>query len=116
MNIQYFLQVSKEISLNFMQENYLEQRDLKILELIYINSDNPNSCLTVNDVIGTEYLGSRATIHRGLHRLRESDVIEFFNQSGNYRTKFLRPSKIAINYFRKLEVGMLESAKLSRSR
>ena len=116
MRIENFLQISNEISLNFMQENYLEQRDIKILELIYINSHNSDSFLTVNDVIRTEYLGSRATIHRGLHRLRESDVIEFFNQSGNYRTKFLRPSKLAINYFRKLEVGMLESAKLSRSR
>jgi hypothetical protein len=116
MNIQYFLQVSNEISLNFSQKNYLEQRDLKILELIYINSHNPDSCLTVNDVIGAEYLGSRATLHRCLHRLRESHLVEYFNLPGNYRTKFLRPSKIALDHFRKINVVLLESAKLPHTR
>ena len=116
MSIHHYLQAAAEISLDFIQENYLEHRDLKVLELIFINSRNSQTCLTVNDVIGTEHLGSRATIHRGLHRMRESGVIDFFNQSGNYRTKYLKPSSIADEYFRKLEKSMLAESKLLRSR
>jgi hypothetical protein len=116
MSIHHYLQASGKISLDFIQENYLEHRDLKVLELIYIHFRSSKTCLTVNDVIGTAHLGSRATIHRGLHRMRESGVIDFFNQSGNYRTKYLKPSSIADEYFRKLEKSMLAESKLPRSR
>jgi len=116
MNFYHYLKASSEISIAFAKENYLEQRDLKVLDLIFLNSNNPTTCLTVNDVISTEYLGSRATVHRGLLRMRESGVIEFFNQSGNYRTKYLRPTKLAEDYFRELEKSMLDASKSSRSR
>ena len=104
-----YLKKVTEISNEFVQYNGLEQRDIKILEIIFINSFQPNSHLKVNDVIEVSELGSRATIHRGLYRLRESEVIEFFHKPGNYRFKYLKPTKKAVNYFSKLEQTMLSA-------
>ena len=115
MNFRNYLHPYTKLSLEFIQINDLEQRDLKILEIIFINSFPPNSYLTVNEIIGIEYLGSRATIHRGLLRLRESGVVDFFHQVGNYRTKYLRPTKKSLNYFNLLEQIML-NAKINPSR
>ncbi len=107
MNFQNYLHISREISLDFIQVNCLEQRDLKILEVIFLNSFPPKNHITVNDLIGIEYLGSRATIHRGLYRLRESGIVDFFHKAGSYRTKYLRPTKKALNYYSMLEQIML---------
>ena len=104
-----YLKKATEISSEFVQNNGLEQRDIRILEIIFINSFQPNSHLRVNDVIEILDLGSRATIHRGLFRLRESEVIEFFHKPGNYRFKYLKPAKKAVNYFSQLEQTMLNA-------
>lgn len=102
-----YLEKTLEITREFVQNNGLEQRDIRILEIIFINSFQLNSHLKVNDVIEILDLGSRATIHRGLYRLRESEIIEFFHKPGNYRFKYLKPAKKAENYFSKLEQTML---------
>lgn len=101
-----YLKKSTEISNEFIQNNALEKRDLRILEIIYINSFHFNTHLMVSDVIEITDLGSRATIHRGLFRMRESEVIEFFHESRNYRSKYIKPAKKAVNYFRQLEQTM----------
>ena len=107
MNFLKILKLEIEISNQFIHTNFLEYRDLRILEIIFLNSVPIDTCLTVNDIIVIKSLGSRATIHRALLRMRESDVIEFFHQSGNYRTKYLKPSAKALNYFSNLEQTML---------
>jgi hypothetical protein len=107
MKLQNYLFTSREISLDFAKVNRLEQRDLRILEVIFLNSFPPKNHLTVSDVIGIEYLGSRATIHRGLYRLRQSGIVDFFHQSGCYRTKYLRLTKKALNYYSLIEQIML---------
>jgi hypothetical protein len=105
-----YLLKATDISNEFVQTNFLEQRDIRILEIIFLNSFKPNTHLKVNDVIEISNLGSRATIHRGLYRLRESKVIDFFHKPGNYRFKYLMPAGKAVNYFSKLEQIMLTAA------
>ena len=46
-----YLLKSTEISNEFVQTNFLEQRDIRILEIIFLNSFNPNTHLKVSDVI-----------------------------------------------------------------
>jgi hypothetical protein len=104
-----YLQKASAISSEFIQNNGLEQRDLRILEIIFINSFEPNSHLRVIDVIEITDFGSKATIHRCLIRMREAEVIEFFHEPGNYRVKYLKPAKKALSYFSKLEQAMLNA-------
>ena len=99
---------SIEISNKFLESNALEYRDLRILDIIFLNSSPGNIHLTVNDIIIIKSLGSRATIHRALLRMRESEIIEFFYQQGNWRTKYLKPAPKAINYFNKLEQSIVK--------
>lgn len=98
-----YLKKSIEISNEFIQNNGMDKRDLRILEIIFINSLETSFKLMVSDVIQIKDLGSRATIQRGLFRMRESEVIEFFHEPGNYRSKYIKPAKKAVNYFGKLE-------------
>jgi len=104
-----YLKKATELSTEFVQTNGLEQRDIRILEIIFINSFQPISHLRINDIIGISDLGSRATIHRGLLRLRESEAIEIFYKLGNYRTKYLKLANKALVYFSKLEQTMLNA-------
>ena len=106
MNFYLHIKNSIELSNKFIESNALEYRDLRILEIIFLNSLPSNKFLTVNDIISIKNLGSRATIHRALLRMRESEVIEFFHQGGDYRTKYLKPAAKSLNYFSKLEQTM----------
>ena len=80
----------------------MEYRDIRILKIIYLNSIN-ESYLTVSDIIETKDLGSSATIHRGLYRMRRANVIDFFYKADSYKVKYLKPANEALNYFNKLE-------------
>jgi hypothetical protein len=107
MNFYLYLKKRIEFSNVFIESNALEYRDLRILEVIFLNSSPGNTYLNVNDIIVIKSLGSRATIHRALLRMRESEVIEFFHHAGDYRTKYLKPATKAVIYFSKLEHTML---------
>ncbi len=54
--------------------------------------------LTVRQIIGIERLGSPATLHKRLMRLREMDLVDAAFQGSDRRTKYLSPSAKGLKY------------------
>ena len=57
-----------------------------------------NAPLTVRQAIGIEALGSPATLHKRLSRLRSMELIKAVGFHGNRRTKYLAPSENGLKY------------------
>lgn len=68
-----------------------------------------NSSLTVRQAIGIEKLGSPATLHKRLSRLRAMELIVAEYVDGDRRTKFLVPSKKGLKYAEGLGRAYLQS-------
>lgn len=67
--------------------------------------DNP---LTVRQAIGINGLGSPATLHKRLSRLRAMDLVTVLGVEGNRRTKFLGPSAKGLKYSKLLGQAFLQ--------
>lgn len=65
-----------------------------------------NSPMTVREAIGLNSLGSPATLHKRITRLREKDMLSTLNQEGDRRAKFLIPTPRTIEYFGHLGQSM----------
>jgi len=100
-----FLKSELILTEKFVNSCSLEYRDIRILKIIYLNSLN-EMYLTLSDIIEIKDLGSRATIHRGLYRMRRANVIDFFCKADSYKVKYLKPANEALNYFNKLEQNL----------
>ena len=73
----------------------------RLLELIAVRHFEGKS-MTVTDAMSMSTIASPATIHRKLDVLRESGMISTDYEGSNRRTKFLRPTDQAVNYFNTL--------------
>lgn len=62
--------------------------------------------MTVREAIGLAELGSPATLHKRITRLREKDMLSTLNQEGDRRAKFLIPTARTLNYFQHLGRSM----------
>ena len=65
-----------------------------------------NSPMTVREAIGLNHLGSPATLHKRITRLREKEMLSTLNQEGDRRAKFLIPTPRTIEYFSHLGQSM----------
>ena len=65
-----------------------------------------NSPMTVREAIGLSTLGSPATLHKRITRLRKKEMLCTLNQEGDRRTKFLIPTPRTIEYFSHLGQSM----------
>lgn len=70
--------------------------------------DNP---LTVWQAINTKELGSPATLHKRLSRLRAMDLVTALGVEGNRRTKFLGPSAKGLRYSKLLGQAYVQKVK-----
>lgn len=57
-----------------------------------------NAPLTVRQAIGLEKLGSPATLHKRVARLRKMELVEAACMDGDRRTKFLIPTSKGLEY------------------
>ncbi|MGV0959318.1 MAG: hypothetical protein ACOYB1_05720 [Limnohabitans sp.] len=64
------------------------------------------SPMTVREAIGLSALGSPATLHKRITRLRNKDMLTTLNQEGDRRAKFLIPTPRTIEYFSHLGQSM----------
>jgi DNA-binding MarR family transcriptional regulator len=55
--------------------------------------------MTVREAIGLAQLGSPATLHKRITRLRDKDLLDTMNQDGDRRAKFLIPTARTLEYF-----------------
>ena len=58
--------------------------------------------MTVREAIALDYLGSPATLHKRISRLRKKDMLVAFNQEGDRRAKYLIPSEKTLKMFAEL--------------
>jgi hypothetical protein len=55
--------------------------------------------MTVREAIGLTHLGSPATLHKRITRLRQKDLLKTFNQPDDKRTKYLIPTDKTMTLF-----------------
>jgi hypothetical protein len=65
--------------------------------------------MTVREAIGLADLGSPATLHKRITRLREKDMLSTLNQEGDRRAKFLIPTQRTLDYFQHLGRSMQQA-------
>ena len=65
--------------------------------------------MTVREAIGLTHLGSPATLHKRITRLREKDMLSTLNQEGDRRAKFLIPTQRTLDYFQHLGQSMQQA-------
>ena len=68
-----------------------------------------NEPMTVREAIGLAGLGSPATLHKRITRLREKDMLSTLNQEGDRRAKFLIPTQRTLDYFKHLGQSMQQA-------
>lgn len=62
--------------------------------------------LTVKQAIDIECLGSPATLHKRLSRLRKMDLVEAVTKEGDRRTRHLVPTRKGLRYVEKISQAM----------
>jgi len=62
--------------------------------------------MTVREAIALDYLGSPATLHKRISRLRKKDMLVAFNQEGDRRAKYLIPTEKTLKMFAELGGNM----------
>ena len=65
--------------------------------------------MTVREAIGLAELGSPATLHKRITRLRDKDMLSTLNQEGDRRAKFLIPTQRTLDYFSHLGKSMQQA-------
>ncbi len=65
--------------------------------------------MTVREAIGLADLGSPATLHKRITRLREKEMLSTLYQEGDRRAKFLMPTQRTIDYFSHLGQSMQDA-------
>ena len=59
-----------------------------------------NKPMTVREAIGLSELGSPATLHKRITRLRNRDLVETFSQADDKRAKYLIPTEKTLAMFK----------------
>lgn len=68
-----------------------------------------NQPMSVREAIGLADLGSPATLHKRITRLREKDMLSTLSLEGDRRAKFLIPTQRTLDYFQNLGQSMQQA-------
>ena len=92
-----FLQLAKAIQ-SLPESPLLDANENALLEAIAVHwfEDKP---MTVREAIGLAHLGSPATLHKRITRLRAKDLVQTFNQADDKRAKYLIPTDKTLAMF-----------------
>jgi hypothetical protein len=102
-----FLQLAKVIqALPDGQEMDANEKALLQAVVLRWYEDQP---MTVREAIGLAELGSPATLHKRITRLREKDMLSNLNLEGDRRAKFLIPTQRTLDYFQNLGLSMQQA-------
>jgi hypothetical protein len=96
----------------------LAQLDLeckKLLEIVAVRAQ-ASQPLSVTEAMGLDHIASPATIHRKLDQLKELKLIESVHQGDNKRTKYMIPTRKALQYFDRMGKVMIKTLKTPVSR
>lgn len=92
-----FLQLAKSIH-QLPETPQIDANEKALLEEIALRWFE-NRTMTVREAISIEVLGSPATLHKRITRLRQKDLLTAFNQTEDKRAKYLIPTEKTIALF-----------------
>ena len=92
-----FLQLAKSIQ-QLPDAPLLDANEKALLEEVALRWFE-NQPMTVREAIGLAHLGSPATLHKRITRLRQKQMIMTFNQPEDKRAKYLIPTEKTISLF-----------------
>ena len=83
----------------------MDANEKAILQAVVLRwyEDQP---MTVREAIALAELGSPATLHKRITRLRDKDMLSTLNLEGDRRAKFLIPTQRTLDYFSHLGQSM----------
>ena len=93
-----FLQLAKAIQ-SLPDAPLLDANENALLEAIALRWFE-NKPMTVREAIGISQLGSPATLHKRITRLRNRDLVQTFSQPDDKRAKYLIPTDKSIAMFK----------------
>ena len=93
-----FLQLAKAIQ-SLPDAPVLDANENALLEAIALRWFE-NKPMTVREAIGLSELGSPATLHKRITRLRNRDLVETFSQADDKRAKYLIPTEKTLAMFK----------------
>ena len=92
-----FLQLARSIQ-ELPDGPQLDANEKALLEEIALRWFE-NRVMTVREAIGLTHLGSPATLHKRITRLRQKDLLKTFNQPDDKRAKYLIPTDKTMSLF-----------------
>jgi DNA-binding MarR family transcriptional regulator len=79
----------------------MDANESALLEAVVLRW-HEGQAMTVREAINLADLGSPATLHKRITRLRNKDMLDTYSEPGDRRAKFLIPSQKALEYFDRL--------------
>lgn len=95
-----FLQLAKAVEA-LPDGTPLDANESALLEAVVLRWHEGHP-MTVREAIGLADLGSPATLHKRVTRLRQKEMLDALSEAGDRRAKFLVPSPKALDYFERL--------------
>lgn len=79
----------------------MDANETALLEAVVLRW-HEGQAMTVREAINLADLGSPATLHKRITRLRNKEMLTTYSESGDRRAKFLIPTQQALDYFDRL--------------
>jgi hypothetical protein len=95
-----FLQLARAVQ-EMPDGSGMDANETALLEAVVLRW-HEGQAMTVREAISLEHLGSPATLHKRITRLREKEMLTTFNQEGDRRAKFLVPTERTLAHFSQL--------------
>lgn len=99
-----FLKLSQSVQ-NNDQGQGLSPTETDLLKEVVLR-DFEGRAFSVSEALALKNLGSPATLHKRLQRLREAGLLSFTKEITDKRTKYLIATPLAIQYFERMGDAM----------
>ena len=86
----------------------MDANETALLEAVVLRW-HEGQAMTVREAISLATLGSPATLHKRVTRLRQKDMLSTFSEPGDRRAKFLIPTQLALDHFAQLGRSMQQA-------
>ena len=99
-----FLQLARAVN-SLPDGAVMDANETALLEAVVLRW-HEGQPMTVREAIHLEALGSPATLHKRITRLRHKDLLATYSEPGDRRAKFLVPTQQALDHFHHLGQSM----------
>ncbi len=102
-----FLQLARAVE-TLPEGNLMDANESALLEAVVLRW-HQGQPMTVREAINLAALGSPATLHKRITRLRTKDLLSTYSEPGDRRAKFLVPTQQALDHFHHLGQTMQQA-------